>query len=293
MRYYDIETFLAIVRYRSLSQAASALFIAQSTVSQRLKKLEDEIGSPLVSRKRGMKEVELTPKGEQFIAVAEQMLNIWKEAESICSEPDYFPFSIGAVENLTATMLPQLFAQVLSQDPHILLSSFTAHSVTLYNMVDRRELDVAFVVRKIDVPSIRITPILTERMLLVCKRGFLPSGVVELAQLDVHKEIFCSWGVEFREWHSGVWGRSAKPLVEVDSMSLFLHMSASLDCWFICPESIAQFCRKYHDLEIHELGFPAPQRTIYLIERSSQLNNRKHGMEVLLACLEQKKDLLF
>ena len=63
MRYSDVETFLSIVRQKSLSKAATELFLAQSTVSQRLHKLEDEFGGPLVSRKQGVNEVVLTPKG--------------------------------------------------------------------------------------------------------------------------------------------------------------------------------------------------------------------------------------
>ena len=94
MRYSDVETFLSIVRQKSLSKAATELFLAQSTVSQRLHKLEDEFGGPLVSRKQGVNEVVLTPKGKQFLEVAYQMLALWQQAETMSKEVSYSPLSI-------------------------------------------------------------------------------------------------------------------------------------------------------------------------------------------------------
>lgn len=293
MRYSEIETFLAIIEHKSLSQAADSLFVAQSTVSQRLRRLEEEIGCPLITRSQGINNIMLTPKGKQFRAVAEQMISIWQEAESMAKVPTYHTLSVGAIESVTTVILPRLFNSILSADSNLLLSAYTSHSPTLYNMVEHRELDVAIVVRKIDLPTISITPILTERMVLVCTEGFFPAGAINLSQLDIHKEIFSSWGMEFREWHKVALGADSHPLAEVDSMNLFVQLSRSQECWFICPYSIAKFCIENHKMDLHELNFQPPNRTMYLIQRSSPSAESRKGIEVFHRCFDLMRNDFF
>ncbi|MFQ9679487.1 MAG: LysR family transcriptional regulator [Ruthenibacterium lactatiformans] len=58
------EVFLAVVECKSVSRAAEKLFLSQSTVSHRLKMLENEIGCLLFERAQGQRECVLTAKGE-------------------------------------------------------------------------------------------------------------------------------------------------------------------------------------------------------------------------------------
>ena len=44
MTYEQIQTFLAVVSYGTISSAADALYVSQSTVSTRLQQLEEELG---------------------------------------------------------------------------------------------------------------------------------------------------------------------------------------------------------------------------------------------------------
>ena len=64
MNQADIETFLMLVKTRNITKTAESLYVSQPTVSHRLKLLEEELGVPLLIRKKGYKKVELTPKGE-------------------------------------------------------------------------------------------------------------------------------------------------------------------------------------------------------------------------------------
>ncbi len=50
MRQEDLETFVAVAEYGTLAGAAEHLFITQSTVSERLRSLECDIGQQLVQR---------------------------------------------------------------------------------------------------------------------------------------------------------------------------------------------------------------------------------------------------
>ena len=79
MNQADIETFLTLVKTRNITKTAESLFVSQPTVSHRLKLLEEELGVPLLLRKKGYKKVELTPKGEEFIPIAQRWLSLMKE----------------------------------------------------------------------------------------------------------------------------------------------------------------------------------------------------------------------
>ena len=59
----EIEAFLSICQHKSISKAAEALYIGQSSLSTRLKTLEETLGTPLLLRGKGKREVTLTAQG--------------------------------------------------------------------------------------------------------------------------------------------------------------------------------------------------------------------------------------
>jgi DNA-binding transcriptional LysR family regulator len=72
-----LRLFSVIARHRSLSRAAAELDLGQATVSDRLRQLEAEVGTPLFERQgRG---VALTAAGEAFQAYAERALDVLRQ----------------------------------------------------------------------------------------------------------------------------------------------------------------------------------------------------------------------
>ena len=63
MQNKDIEIFLDLVQARNITKTAEHLFLAQSVVSTRLKRLEEELGYELFTRSKGVREMELTRQG--------------------------------------------------------------------------------------------------------------------------------------------------------------------------------------------------------------------------------------
>ena len=84
----EIETFLTIVNTKSITKTADILFLSQPTVSHRLKSLEKELGFPLIVRKKGFKNVELTSKGSEFVSIAERYISLWKETQVLAQDRD-------------------------------------------------------------------------------------------------------------------------------------------------------------------------------------------------------------
>ncbi|MFB0971646.1 MAG: LysR family transcriptional regulator [Neofamilia sp.] len=53
MNYLQIEAFMKIVEVGSMTKAADALFVSQSTLSDRINKLENDLNVELFSRGHG------------------------------------------------------------------------------------------------------------------------------------------------------------------------------------------------------------------------------------------------
>ncbi|MCR5389395.1 MAG: LysR family transcriptional regulator, partial [Lachnospiraceae bacterium] len=70
----SIRTFLVLSSTRNYTQTADQLFVAQSTVTNRINELEKEVNARLFSRSNRL--VELTPEGEQFQLYAEKVLKL-------------------------------------------------------------------------------------------------------------------------------------------------------------------------------------------------------------------------
>ena len=71
MNFLSMKYFLAVVEEKSISAAARKLFISQQTLSEQMKKLEEEIGTPLFKRGRT---ISLTLAGESFAIGAKNMI---------------------------------------------------------------------------------------------------------------------------------------------------------------------------------------------------------------------------
>lgn len=65
-------TFLAITAHGSFLAAARQLHLTQSTVSARIRRLEDELGTRLLVRNRAG--ASLTPAGRRFLGYAKRLV---------------------------------------------------------------------------------------------------------------------------------------------------------------------------------------------------------------------------
>lgn len=61
-----------VAKHQSFSRAAEALFVTQQTLSQQIRRLEDELGFPLFAR--STRKVALTEKGAVLLREAERVL---------------------------------------------------------------------------------------------------------------------------------------------------------------------------------------------------------------------------
>ena len=95
-----IRTFLAVVATESFVSAAERIHVTQSTVSQRIQKLEHVLGHQLFNRSKSG--VELTVHGSKFEPYARSLAQLWDEAVYQTALPEGFTntLALGCEESL-------------------------------------------------------------------------------------------------------------------------------------------------------------------------------------------------
>lgn len=124
-----LRLFLAIAKHRALSRAAAELELGQATVSERLKALEGEVGTPLFERRgRG---VVLSAAGEAFKPYAERALDVLRQAADAAHTASRGHGGLVTIA-VTVTSGAYLFAPALvafqKQFPQVQVRVRSAHS---------------------------------------------------------------------------------------------------------------------------------------------------------------------
>ena len=141
MNWDDLRIFLAVAREGSISGGARKLEVQHSTVSRRLRVLEERVGSRLLDRKKNG--YTLTAAGEHLLEAAERMEKAVLKADgAVCGRNARLKgqLRVTAINNMASTVLMPCFARFSQAYPEIELHISTSNT---YISLPRREADVA------------------------------------------------------------------------------------------------------------------------------------------------------
>lgn len=243
MNLTDIETFLTIVETRNITKTAESLFVTQPTVSRRLQNLEEELGFALLRRKKGIKQIELTEKGEAFVLVAERWLSVWQEVERIKNEEDTTLLTVSSVDTFNTAILANLYKILLARSENrVKLHVQTHHSATIYRLVEQRQVDIGFVLFNLNYKNVNVRPIARERMYLVQRdcESAVRKSFLHTDEMADRTEIHFRGNISFENWHNQWISPGSISPIYVDTYAL-LRKLLSLDrTWSIVPASVAE-----------------------------------------------------
>jgi len=290
MNYEDIATFLEVYRHKGISQAAEAMYVAQSTVSQRIKRLEQAAGGELFVRKPGVKGIGLTPKGELLLPLAREIESLSYAVSNLSEREPGVSLSVGAITSIYDAVLPELFLLLSERYPEMQLSGLARQSVELYHMVQERSIDVAFVSFEMRSDDVICRPAFTEQYYLITSDGFLPGdGSRDPAELDPSRELFYSFSKAFREWHERIMPEGAFPRLKADTLAMYCRLAAKISFWSVCPASwINCLLSMGVHISVYDLDVPPSPRVTYLIKRRGESHaNAEEMFEAALSELSR------
>ena len=137
-----LRTFVTGFELGSFARAAERLGRSQSAVSTQLRKLEEQVGVPLV-RKAG-RGLALTPAGESFIGYARRLLELNDEAvESIRGADVEGWVRLGLPQDFAESWLPAVLHRFARAHPRVRVEVQVDRSVALADKTMKGELDIA------------------------------------------------------------------------------------------------------------------------------------------------------
>lgn len=144
-----LETFVAVVDAASFTGAARALSVRQSTVSQKIARLEAAARRRLLDR--DTHRLALTPDGERLLEHARTVIDAHIRLErSLAETPLRGRLRLGASEDFVLSALPDVLATFVRRHPEVDLELSAALSEDLYDAFDAGRLDLIFVKRRAD-----------------------------------------------------------------------------------------------------------------------------------------------
>ncbi|MDV3451261.1 LysR substrate-binding domain-containing protein [Bacillus safensis] len=179
-----MEYVIEVYRQQSFTKAADQLHIAQPSLSQQMKKLEEELDTPLFIRKYG--QVTPTPQGRRFIKRAE---NILKERDDLLREMGEAAYEIGRELNIGAPavtggyVLPGLLKTFCQTYPHVHVQLIEDSPRELEKLLLAGKLDLAILSMPVEYESLKTRQMLTEPLLLAVPQAAQPWLSEELNEI--------------------------------------------------------------------------------------------------------------
>ena len=118
LNYHHLLYFWTVAREHSVSKAATALHVAQPTVSAQLRSLERSLGHKLFDRQG--RHLRLTPEGEKVFRYAEEIFSLGRELlQTVKGEPQHAPrrFRVGVSDALPKLTTYRLLEPALAMQP--------------------------------------------------------------------------------------------------------------------------------------------------------------------------------
>lgn len=188
-------TFLEVLSAGNFVNAAKRLFITQSAVSLRVRKLESELGRPVFVRSKSG--ITLTPAGQQFQRYATSLIKIWEEARhQVAIPPGYRDaLVIGGQYSLWDDLLMRWLSRLERQLPDIAFRAELGTADRLMRQMMEGILDIGVMYSPQLRPGLEVETLLDDELVLVSTD---PNARSELDD----RYVFIDWGPEFQAAHA-------------------------------------------------------------------------------------------
>ena len=137
-----LQSFVAIVETGSFTRAGERMHLTQSTISQQMRRLEQQLGCPLLDRSG--RQVVTTAQGETLLGLARRILGLLAQAGDRVGEAS-LPLRLGVPEDFAAGAMTAVLAAFARQYPEVRLEVQSDLSHALWQAFEGGELDLALI----------------------------------------------------------------------------------------------------------------------------------------------------
>ena len=261
----EIEAFLTICEYGSISKAAEKLFISQSSLSTKIKTLENKMGCALFVRGKGLRGIHLTEEGRRFLELAIKYQKIIDEMMEIGKTNKTPKLRVSSINSMGTYLLTPAYENFLQKMPDVVLEIQDMATDSVYISMENGFTDLGFTVSRRENRKTVTYPAFSEPMVFICPYNADYPDVIELNMLDIKNEVYIYWFDEFDKWHKDAFGPNAIPQLQLEIMSQLEFFVTKNKNWAIAPKSVACGLARDNKVKICSLAFDVPNRVTYCV----------------------------
>ncbi len=267
MELRHLRYFLAIVSAKSFTRAADQLGIAQPTLSQQIRQLEEIAGAPLFDRLG--RRVALTSTGEALVPHAQDTLRAADAAvQSFNESTDLLSgqMSLASFPSLSPFMLPAMVA-FFNRYPKIHINHQELTTFDLYKAIQNGEVELGFGVNSAIPNGITARDLFKENLVLAFSAANPLSKQTVVSGRDLNRLPFVEFGYE-RLTHNSInkffERNSVTPqyCMKAPSISALLQVISQTEMVGLVPESYSTM--QYDNVSFQKLDRP-PSRNIAML----------------------------
>lgn len=270
----QINYALAVAEERHFKRASEACSVSQSTLSNAISELEQQLGIQLFERDN--RQVLVTPIGEQFIERARKIKidvdDLYRLAESE-SKPFSYPMTIGVIPTIGPYLLPKVLPEVRRQHPNFELMIVEEQSHRLVEMVRSGEIDCAVLALPYAVDGLHTFTFWEEDFYLIAHQDEEVSAQQEIRSDQINSSellllkdghclkdhVLAACKLQATETNHSLEGASLYTLIQMAAG----HMGSTL----VPQMALDQLLFESSELKAVHLSEPGPHRTIAFICR--------------------------
>ena len=264
MNLIELRTFLTIIETGNLVRASEQLNVTQSTVTARLKSLEDELGQILINRQKSG--ASLTAAGVRLQRYANTISDLWRQARQETALPD----ALNAVCNIAChpDLWPQMgsmmFDYIRTNHPSVALSIWHGNQNDLTNWLNAGLTDISLSYWPNANQKQNVFPLTTDQLLLVSTRKNSP------IKFDPDY-VFVEAGEEFGQQHASAYADADTARISFGTAQLGLEHLLQKGGSAYLPKRIAEPYVKSGKLFILNEA-PIFERNAFMIVNKTALN---------------------
>lgn len=271
----NLRTFIALSKYNNFTKTAESLFVAQSTVTNRIAELEKEVGKKLFERER--KNVSLTEEGKRFLDYAVRITDLEKTAiDDINTRDKYrFKLNIGSTNTIYDCHLKDKLNQFVKDNPDIALKVVISHSMLLNQMAVDGVVDFAFTCVQYNKADVDCIPYCDDEMILVTdKRNTEFIDGIRLNELTKINCLYCNFTLQgISKYINDLFPKHYHFSFEIDRSANIIPYLYDSDGYSFLPKNlVTQDLKSGKLIEIPLIDFEIPSIKSFIVS-SNKLNN--------------------
>lgn len=136
----------AVLQFGTMRKAAESLFVSESSISQSIHLLEEDLGFKLFERTS--RKIRLTPEGQKLLPYIDEILLASDAFENVVRDirdPTQGTVTLGIVPSLALTLLPDIISTLKSKLPRVIVEVHEGGSIEILQDIADQKIDIGLV----------------------------------------------------------------------------------------------------------------------------------------------------